>query len=108
MKSSTENSTISNTPRNAGKLFSSVMIAAVLSLAGCGSEEPVGTAAEAPGTPETAPAAVAAPTLVPLRVAGRYWIELSPVLVAANHFYPEQLAVANNGITQITAGEIDI
>jgi sulfonate transport system substrate-binding protein len=108
MNISMESSTISDTRQNGGKLFSCVMIAALLSLAGCGSDEPDPVVAEAPGTPETAPAVATAPALVPLRVAGRYWIELSPVIVAANHFYPQQLSVDNNGITQITAGEIDI
>jgi len=35
---------------------------------------------------------VAAP-LAPITVSGSYWIELSPVLVAANSFYPTQITV---------------
>lgn len=30
--------------------------------------------------------------LAPIRVSGSYWIELTPVVVAAQRFYPEQLA----------------
>ncbi len=88
------------------------MIAGLGFLSGCGSDEaapPVAeTTAAAPTASVTTTSTTAPTTLAPLRIAGRYWIELSPVLVAANHFYPQQLAVANNGITQITAGEIDI
>jgi NitT/TauT family transport system substrate-binding protein len=36
------------------------------------------------------------------------WIELSPVLVAANSFYPEQLPVALGGVRSITSGEADV
>jgi sulfonate transport system substrate-binding protein len=106
MNISTKNSIISNRQQLGGKLFSGVMIAALVFLAGCGGESGP-TETEPLSATEAAPAA-ATPTLPPLRVAGRYWIELSPVIVAANHFYPQQLPVANNGITQITAGEIDI
>ena len=49
-----------------------------------------------------------APALAPIRVSGSYWIELSPVLVAANAFYPEQLPVGQGGIVRITAGETDL
>lgn len=74
------------------------------------------TACGGPAQPETAdtppaPEAVAvqpAPAEAPLRVSGSYWIELSPVIVAANHFYPEVLPVGEGGITRITAGEADI
>ncbi|MGD8809551.1 MAG: ABC transporter substrate-binding protein [Gammaproteobacteria bacterium] len=41
----------------------------------------------------------------PISVAGGMWIELSPVLVAANSFYPEELTVAEGGVRSITAGE---
>lgn len=44
----------------------------------------------------------------PVNVAGGMWIELSPVLVAANSFYPEQLTVALGGVRSITSGEADI
>ena len=55
----------------------------------------------------SAPANAAAP-LAPIRVSGSYWIELSPVLVAANRFYPQTLAVGEGGITRITSGEADL
>jgi NitT/TauT family transport system substrate-binding protein len=60
----------------------------------------------APSEPETAAAAEA--PLAPLRVSGSYWIELSPVLVAANRFYPERLQVGEGGIVRITSGEADL
>jgi NitT/TauT family transport system substrate-binding protein len=41
----------------------------------------------------------------PLSVAGGMWIELSPVLVAANSFYPEPLTVAAGGVRSITTGD---
>lgn len=50
---------------------------------------------------ETAP-------LAPLRVSGSYWIELSPVLVAANSFYPVKLEVGEGGIPRITNNETDL
>lgn len=43
-----------------------------------------------------------------IRVSGSYWIELSPVVVAANSFYAVPMSVAEGGITRITAGEADI
>jgi NitT/TauT family transport system substrate-binding protein len=46
--------------------------------------------------------------LAPIRVSGSYWIELSPVLVAANSFYPERLEVGEGGIVRITSGEADL
>lgn len=55
----------------------------------------------------TLPAAATAP-LAPIRVSGSYWIELSPVLVAANRFYAEQLQVGEGGIVRITSGETDL
>src|SRR5690606_16169109 len=51
--------------------------------------------------------APAAP-LAPIKVSGSYWIELSPVLVAANSFYPQVLEVGEGGITRITSGEADL
>jgi len=41
----------------------------------------------------------------PISVAGGMWIELSPVLVAANSFFPEILTVAEGGVRSITAGD---
>lgn len=46
--------------------------------------------------------------LVPIKVSGSYWIELSPVLVAANSFYPAPLEVGEGGIPRITSGEADL
>jgi NitT/TauT family transport system substrate-binding protein len=46
--------------------------------------------------------------MAPITVSGSYWIELSPVLVAANSFYPERLTVGEGGITRISAGEVDL
>ncbi len=43
-----------------------------------------------------------------LKVSGSYWIELSPVIAAANSFYPVQIPVDEGGITRITSGEADI
>jgi NitT/TauT family transport system substrate-binding protein len=60
--------------------------------------------ASAPSTGADSPAAA----LAPIRVSGSYWIELSPVLIAAKRFYPEELAVGQGGIVRITAGETDL
>ena len=46
--------------------------------------------------------------MAPIRVAGARWIELSPVLVAANSFYPQQLTVPSGGVVSITRGEADL
>jgi NitT/TauT family transport system substrate-binding protein len=59
-------------------------------------------------TSAAAPAASADQPLVPISVSGAYWIELAPVLVAANSFYPERLTVGEGGITRITSGEADL
>jgi sulfonate transport system substrate-binding protein len=77
-----------------------IVAASGLLLQGCGP-------AEQAQTPLPAAAAEAAP-LAPLRVSGSYWIELSPVIVAADSFYPERLQVGEGGITRITAGETDL
>jgi len=55
-----------------------------------------------------APSEQAEAPLAPIRVSGSYWIELSPVLVAANSFYPQQLQVGEGGIVRITSGEADL
>jgi len=44
----------------------------------------------------------------PITVSGSYWIELAPVLVAADKFSPRGLEVEEGGITRITSGEVDI
>jgi sulfonate transport system substrate-binding protein len=46
--------------------------------------------------------------LVPIKVAGARWIEVSAVLVAANSFYPQKLEVASGGVVAITSGETDL
>jgi NitT/TauT family transport system substrate-binding protein len=46
--------------------------------------------------------------LAPIKVAGARWIELSPVLVAANSFYPQRLEVPSGGVVSITSGAADI
>jgi sulfonate transport system substrate-binding protein len=46
--------------------------------------------------------------LVPIKVAGARWIELSPVLVAANSFYPQKLEVPSGGVVSITSGAADV
>jgi sulfonate transport system substrate-binding protein len=55
----------------------------------------------------TAPPQPEAP-LVPIKVAGARWIELSPVVVAANSFYPQQLTVPSGGVVSITSGAADL
>ncbi len=63
-------------------------------LAGCGSAGDATEEAEA--------------SLVPIRVAGGPWIELSPVLVAAGKIYPEPFKVGRGGVATISAGEADV
>jgi sulfonate transport system substrate-binding protein len=75
-------------------------------LQGCSPSDQAETSA-APAAPAGSGAAAATP-LAPIRVSGSYWIELSPVLIAANRFYPEQLSVGEGGIVRITAGEADL
>jgi len=81
-----------------------------LLLQACAPAEQAAAPAPAP-TPapvaEAAPAA-AEPSLTPITVSGSYWIELSPVITAANSFYPVQLPVGEGGITRITSGEADL
>lgn len=57
----------------------------------------------APGRPQAS-----REPLVPVSVSGSYWIELSPVIVAAQHFYPQRIPVGEGGITRITSGEADM
>ncbi|HEX6992726.1 MAG TPA: ABC transporter substrate-binding protein [Gammaproteobacteria bacterium] len=65
-----------------------------------------GAPSDAGAQPGAAPAAEA--SLAPISVSGAYWIELSPVVVAAGSFYPEPIGVGEGGITRITAGEVDL
>ena len=79
-----------------------VVAIACLLLLGCApSEQSETLAGAASREDEQAP-------LAPIRVSGAYWIELSPVLVAANSFYPERLQVGEGGIVRITSGEADL
>lgn len=78
-------------------------------LAACG--EPASVQPEAPATAGTVARDADAPRengLPEIRVSGSYWIELSPVIIAAQSFYPERLPVGEGGITRITSGEADI
>ena len=43
--------------------------------------------------------------LAPMSVSGGLWIELSPVIVAANNFYPVKVPVNEGGVRSITAGD---
>jgi NitT/TauT family transport system substrate-binding protein len=61
-----------------------------------------------PSEPAATPAAAAAAPLAAIRVSGSYWIELSPVLVAAKDFYPDPLTVGEGGIVRITSGDADL
>ena len=45
---------------------------------------------------------------MPIKVAGARWIELSPVVVAANSFYPQQITVPSGGVVSITSGAADL
>jgi NitT/TauT family transport system substrate-binding protein len=58
----------------------------------------------------TSPAALRsdATPLAPIKVAGARWIELSPVIVAANSFYPQKLEVPSGGVVSITSGAADV
>lgn len=77
-------------------------------LAGCGPAEPEATPSAPPAAAAPAPAPSEEAALAPITVSGSYWIELSPVLVAANSFYPQQLEVGEGGITRMTSGEADL
>lgn len=81
-----------------------LLAVAALWLQGCAPEE------EAAAPPAAAPAtnATQSAALAPISVSGSYWIELSPVIVAANSFYPTQLTVGEGGITRITSGDADL
>lgn len=46
--------------------------------------------------------------LAPITVSGSYWIELSPVVIAAHEFYPTEIQVGEGGVTRITSGAADL
>ena len=79
-----------------------LIVVAVWLLQACSPAGETGT------TPAAAAEGNASAELTPISVSGSYWIELSPVLVAANSFYPDQLPVGEGGITRITSGEADL
>jgi len=74
--------------------------AAALCLAGLLLQSCVSYKPEAPAKPEA--------PLTPIRVAGARWIELSPVLVAANSFYPQKIDVPSGGVVSITRNQTDL
>ncbi len=82
--------------RNFRTALISLLAAAPLLLQGCVSHAPSQASAKA-----EAP-------LVPIKVAGARWIELSPVLVAANSFYPQKIEVPSGGVVSITSGAADL
>jgi len=49
-----------------------------------------------------------APDLVPLRASGALYIELSPLLIAANGAYPGPITMAVGGIPLIVSGQVDV
>lgn len=65
-------------------------------------------ASNSPAPAQAAAAAPTAPALAPISVSGSYWIELSPVLIAAHHYYPVEMEVLEGGITNITSGVADL
>ena len=84
----------------------------LLLLAACGgSPDPTEGRVQAGTAPESTmsePAGESLADLAELKVSGSYWIELSPVITAANSFYPVVVPVGEGGITRITSGEADI
>lgn len=81
---------------------------ATCSLLACAPAEESTTVSNAVPSAASESAAPQTETLAPISVSGSYWIELSPVIVAANSFYPQQLPVGEGGITRITSGEADL
>jgi sulfonate transport system substrate-binding protein len=81
-------------------------------LAACAPNENIATPAEPAAGDSAAPSAAIQPELptpvAPIKVSGSYWIELSPVLIAANRFYPQQLMVGEGGITTMSTGAADL
>ena len=95
---------------NSKTLFHTFAILSLLLLTACGgaSESPTTTAPAMPGDAGTETGQSADNALADLKVSGSYWIELSPVITAANSFYPVVIPVGEGGITHITSGEADI
>lgn len=78
-----------------------------IALAACASILLLGCSPAEEAAGPTASSAAAQP-LAPIRVSGSYWIELSPVLVAADSFYPQPLTVGEGGITTMNSGASDL
>jgi sulfonate transport system substrate-binding protein len=91
----------STRPFLGSSLGAALLALAIVLTQGCAPSDDATPSAPGPA------AAVAAP-LAPIRVSGSYWIELSPVLVAADRFYGQRLAVGEGGITRITSGDADL
>ncbi|MCP5145464.1 MAG: ABC transporter substrate-binding protein [Gammaproteobacteria bacterium] len=72
-------------------------------LAACSPAPDQAAVTEQPAEKPTAP--LTAEPLAPLTVSGGYWIELSPVIVAAGNFYPVPVKVNEGGVRSITAGD---
>lgn len=54
------------------------------------------------------PASAADEDLPPINVRGGMWIELSPVIVAAENFYAGEYTLGTGGVPSLTTGEADI
>lgn len=75
-------------------LLGLITASAIALMTACSPAEDAGTEAQAESEP-----------LAPITVSGGMWIELSPVVVAANNFYPVQVPIATGGVASITAGD---
>jgi sulfonate transport system substrate-binding protein len=87
------------------KLKFTLAVVSSLLVLGCAPSEEATTATSPSSDAAAQPTTTA---LAPIRVSGSYWIELSPVLVAANSFYPEKMTVGEGGITTINSGASDL
>lgn len=56
-------------------------------------------------SPATSDLHEAETSLAPISLAGGMWIELSPALVAANSFYPEDVPIMAGGVPSLSSGE---
>ncbi len=89
------------------RLRSAAIAVTSVLLWGCAPADETQPSAGVTGNEEQAPAAVQQ-ELAPIRVSGSYWLELSPVIVAANSFYPQQLVVGEGGITTMNSNTSDL
>lgn len=58
--------------------------------------------------PMVASAADEQAALPPINVRGGMWIELAPVIAAAENFYPGEFTIGTGGVPSLTSGEADI